>query len=150
MAVIVRPIRKDEIDQLITLCHEHAEYENSHYTDTNKDKLLKKELFRENPVLKCFVAEDNGLIAGYTTFIVQFSTWDAAHYVYMDCLYLKEVFRGKGIGKQLLNVVTDFANRNGYSHVQWQTPADNAKAINFYKMIGAESKAKQRFFLPLS
>ena len=33
------------------------------------------------------------------------------------------------------------------SHIQWQTPEFNKRAIKFYDRIGAQSKSKMRYFL---
>jgi GNAT superfamily N-acetyltransferase len=77
----------------------------------------------------------------------QYATWDAAYYVYMDCLFLTEDARGKGVGEELINRIKLEANALDCTHIQWQTPDFNERAIKFYNRIGATSKSKERFFL---
>ena len=89
--------------------------------------------------------EENEEIVGYSTFIKQFSTWDASYYVYLDCLYLKEKLRGKGVGFKLMNLIREYAIEQNCSVIQWQTPVFNKSAIRFYNKIGAKSKVKERF-----
>ena len=79
----------------------------------------------------------------------QFSTWDAAFYMYLDCLFLGENIRGNGIGKKLIERIKVEAKKNNCNTIQWQTPQSNVQAIRFYRSIGAVSKSKKRFFLTL-
>ncbi|MEP5913610.1 MAG: GNAT family N-acetyltransferase, partial [Flavobacteriaceae bacterium] len=77
----------------------------------------------------------------------QFSTWDSDFYIYMDCLFMTEESRGFGIGEKLINKIKLEGVKNQCTHIQWQTPDFNKRAIKFYNRIGAESKSKERFFL---
>ncbi len=77
----------------------------------------------------------------------QFSTWDAEFYIYMDCLFMDDKFRGFGIGEELVNRIKKETKENGCSHIQWQTPVFNKRAMKFYDRIGAQSKSKARYFL---
>lgn len=143
---MIRYIEKVEIDILLALCQEHAAYEKVSYDIGGKKERLKKAIFDDFPKLYCLVALSNSKIVGYATYMVQFSTWDAASYIYLDCLYLKEAARGLGLGQQLMDKIYEEATRLNCRLIQWQTPDFNTKAIQFYKRIGAEAKAKERFF----
>ncbi len=67
------------------------------------------------------------------------------YYLYLDCLYLSEKTRGKGIGAQIMNKIKVYAKSINCSEIQWQTPDFNKEAIDFYKKLGADSKTKERF-----
>ena len=41
----------------------------------------------------------------------------------------------------------EFGRQQNIYLIQWQTPDFKARAIKFYKRIGATSKLKERFFL---
>ena len=79
----------------------------------------------------------------------QFSTWDANFYIYLDCLYLKENTRGKGLGKMIMEKIKEYGKSNNCNIIQWQTPDFNKKAITFYNKIGGKSKSKERFYLDI-
>lgn len=147
MNVIIRPIRRNELDSLIQLCKEHAEYEKSEYSLYSKKEALEAHIFGETQAIKCLVVESEQKLVGYASFMKQFSTWEAKFYVYMDCLYLNAYHRNQGIGKLLLDEIRNFAIREDCTEIQWQTPTFNARAIKFYKREGAYSKSKARFFL---
>ncbi|MEQ9404718.1 MAG: GNAT family N-acetyltransferase [Cyclobacteriaceae bacterium] len=145
----IRKVERKDIETLVELCKAHAAFEGSGYSTANKVSDLSDHLFSKSPVLECLVVEMDKQLVGYATFMKQFSTWDAAFYVYMDCIYLEKATRGKGIGKELLNKVAQYARSQNCSLIQWQTPTANTRAIKFYREYGANSKMKERFFLDL-
>lgn len=145
---IVKPdIQK--IENIIDLCAAHAAFEESEYSRAGKAERLSADLFGKNPKLYCLVAESNGLYVGYIVWMKQYSTWDAKEYLYMDCLYLDDKWRGYGIGEALVNEMKEYGRSQSIDLVQWQTPDFNVRAIKFYNRIGATSKSKERFFLTI-
>lgn len=146
---IIRFAAPKDMTALIDLCAQHAAFEQCDYNPDTKSEALGKTLFSENPPLQCLVVEHNNQLIGYATFMKQYSTWDAAFYMYMDCLFLTADSRGLGIGEDLVNRIKKEAKKTGCTHIQWQTPEFNTRAMKFYRRIGATSKSKERFFLPL-
>lgn len=145
----IRHANPDDIEEIIKLCAEHAEFERAEYSsDDGKAQSLAKNLFADQPRLFCFVAENNaGYILGFTTFIPEFSTWDASFYIHMDCLYLRPHARNFGIGKKFIREIAKFAKEGNYKQIQWQTPSFNERGMEFYKRLGAVSKEKFRLYL---
>jgi GNAT superfamily N-acetyltransferase len=138
------------MDEIIQLCAEHAAYEQTDYDPAGKPELLKIYLFSDKPRLHCLIAELQGEVLGYATYMFEFSTWDAGFYVHMDCLYLRPQARSFGIGAALVEEIGKAARAQGCSLIQWQTPDFNVRAIKFYNRIGARAKSKQRFYLTLN
>ncbi len=146
MRVLIREVQKEDLSQLVELCALHAAHENCAYDSMGKEEMLLKHLFHESNDIQCIIVENQEKLLGYATFTRQFSTWDAAYYVYLDCIYLREEVRGKGIGRKLMQQVKAYAAKTESIHVQWHTPPFNKDAIQFYKRLGAISKSKERFF----
>ena len=146
---MIRAAREPDMDVILDFCAEHAAYEQADYEPAGKGERLEKALFGSDPQLHCLIAEVEGEPVGYATFLVQYSTWDAERYLYMDCLYLREAARGKGLGGEMMEALAKEGRKLGCREIQWQTPDFNAGAIRFYKRLGAVSKAKERFFLSL-
>ncbi|OEK08241.1 GNAT family N-acetyltransferase [Flavivirga aquatica] len=144
--MIIRDIKEKDLEQIVQLCELHAAYEKAKYSPKNKFELLSQHLFNTSNNVNCLVVELNQNIVGYATYIKQFSTWDASFYIYLDCLFLKEETRGKGIGVLIMQKIKDYAKSENCEIIQWQTPDFNENAISFYKKIGAQSKVKERFF----
>lgn len=136
-----------DMEEIINLCMAHAAYEQSEYQKEGKALKLSNMLFGIHAQLHCLLFEHENKIIGYSTFSKECSTWYAAYYVHMDCLFLYEEYRGNGIGKALVNEIVKFAQQENAHHIEWQTPVFNERAINFYNCIGATSKEKLRFTL---
>jgi ribosomal protein S18 acetylase RimI-like enzyme len=144
--MIVRAARPTDLEQFVALCAEHAQYEKASYSPEGKVEVLQVALF-EQKNLYAWVVEDENTLVGYATATLEFSTWDAAYFLHMDCLYLKVEARGQGLGEKLIREVAKLAKEKNCVNVQWQTPDWNLRAMNFYKRLGATSKNKVRFFL---
>ncbi len=146
--IIIREAKKYDAPQLLSLLEKHAEYEGHSLLSTKQatsDKLNILKNLSDTPLI-IFVVAQGSEIKGYMSLIKQFSTWDMNYYLYMDCLYLLPELRGEGMGKLLMEHCKSYAYQHNLQEIQWQTPVENSKAINFYKHIGARSKAKLRFF----
>jgi len=142
--VLLRKAVPADIGQLVELCQLHAEYEGATYDPLGKAEKLAQVLVADPAVLHCLVAVSGSTLLGYATATKEFSTWDADYYLHMDCLYLR---RSSGFGTQFINQLKTLARQLKCSHLQWQTPADNDKAIAFYHQQQARSKDKKRFYL---
>ena len=145
----IRAAERQDLDQLVSLCQAHAHYEGHDYDPTGKKRALDYALFSTSAELKAQVVAAKNDLIGYTTFLKQYSTWDGCHYLYMDCLFLKDAYRGLGIGRELLQKVKKEAHTLGCAQVQWQTPVANEKAIKFYRRGGAVTLHKVRCYLDL-
>ena len=149
MNYLIRECQPTDVNTVVQLCQKHADYERATFNPIGKEEELKSELFVEEPKLFCLVVEANETIVGYATYTFDFSTWDAASFMHMDCLYLDEETRGFGIGEALIEKLKQIAMAEKCINIQWQTPKFNERAIKFYNRIGGIGKDKVRFFLDL-
>lgn len=149
MTYTIRNCELKDLDKLIRLCADHAAYEGANYNPTNKAMHLEKALFSPQPPLSCWVVEANNEVVGYSSFTIDYSTWDAAFYLNLDCLYLEPDYRSLGIGAAIFAKLIPFAKEKGCANIQWHTPIDNVNAIRFYQKMGAGLKEKARFTLDL-
>jgi GNAT superfamily N-acetyltransferase len=58
--------------------------------------------------------------------------------LYLEDLIVKDNFRNKGIGTQLMNATIEFAKSNNYKRIQWQVLDWNTDAIRFYKKFSTQ------------
>jgi len=145
----IRNCEERDLSTLIELCAKHAAYENADFDPLDKEILLKVALFAEKPLLYCLLVIVDGNVVGYASYTFDYSTWSAASFLHLDCLYLDECYRGYGIGEAMILHIKEIAKVKGCCNVQWQTPVFNEKAIKFYKRIGGKSKDKVRFTMTL-
>ncbi len=148
MTYQIRKATPVDMPEIIKLCAAHAAYEKAAYTAEGKEEKLSSFLFASEPRLHCLLAEDeNKKPIGYATYMQEFSTWDAAYYTHLDCLFVSERARSLGIGERLVHEIKQQSKKMGSTHLQWQTPDWNERAIKFYYRIGAKSKSKLRMYL---
>ena len=141
----IRPAETRDLDRVVELCREHAAYERLELADhLLSPKTLSDLLFRERSA-QCLVAVTGETIVGYARYAIQFSTWQARRYLCLDCLYLTESARGRGLGRELMQRVRDEAHKLGCQHMEWQTPTFNSDTIAFYHRLEAVAKTKERF-----
>ena len=146
-SIIIRPVKTNELPEILQLCALHAEYERLPFQVNGQVSALEKDIFSASPKLYCLVAEVKGHIIAYATYMKQYATWNAEEYIYLDCLFVIEEFRSDGIGEELMKQIRKHSAELGCSLMQWQTPEFNKRAIKFYRRMGAHSKSKERFFL---
>ncbi len=140
-------MRPADLDALVALCAEHAEYEQARFENTGQRERLTDAFFGPLPRLLGWTVGEPTSLLGYATATVDFSTWSAMRYLHMDCLYVRADARGRGLGQLLLGAVRDAAAVRGIREVQWQTPQWNTDAQRFYQRFGAGALPKQRYTL---
>ncbi len=145
----IRPIQLEEITKLVLLCAEHAAYERQDFNPIGKEKALEFAIFTAPPRVFVWVVELQHQLVGFASVTLDYSTWDAAEFAHLDCLYLQENARSHGLGQHLFNTVLEFATTRGCLNLQWQTPDWNEAAIRFYQRQGATTETKQRFVLTI-
>ncbi|WP_075340322.1 GNAT family N-acetyltransferase [Tenacibaculum agarivorans] len=148
--ISIRNFKEKDIAQLIELCKAHAIHERTEIKDEKKLALVSNCFLDSTHNIHCWVVEQSNILVGYATFCKQFSTWGAAFYMYLDCLYLKEEVRGKGLGKKIMSAIKVFALAENCEILQWQTPDFNTNAIAFYEKLGAKKLSKKRFMWNLT
>ncbi|CAN3985655.1 N-acetyltransferase family protein [Kitasatospora purpeofusca] len=145
----VRPAAPADLPAIARLCAAHAAFEGAGPVPADLASRLERALFGPNPRAWCLVVDRGGELLGYASWSREFSTWQGADHVHLDCLFVAEPHRREGWGRALLDAVKDAAEAQGAAEVQWQTPDWNTDAIRFYHRAGALGRPKVRFSLPL-
>ena len=114
-----------------------ADYERlSHEVVATPEKLVAT-LFGSSPAAEVLIAEWQGEPAGFALFFPNYSTFLAQPGMYLEDLFVRPEFRGRGIGKALLAHLAGLAVHRGYGRLDWSVLDWNAPAIDFYRSIGA-------------
>jgi GNAT superfamily N-acetyltransferase len=96
-------------------------------------------IFGKDKFVEVWLAEINDEQVGQVFFFRNYSTFLAKPGFYIEDIYVRPQFRGKGVGKKLLNKVIELAKEKNYGRVEWCVLNWNEPAIKFYKNIGAVS-----------
>ena len=98
----IRPAAPDDIPLIRQLIRELAEYEKAPEQAVATDRDLRRDGFSGNPKFRVLIAEWAGKPAGFALFFYNYSTWLGRAGLYLEDLFVRPAFRGKGIGKALL------------------------------------------------
>ena len=138
MTLSIRRARPEESGLIFSLICELAEYEKLSHEVEATEKGIAAALFGEHPLLFCEIAEWDGEGVGFAVWFFNFSTFSGRAGIYLEDLFVRPAFRGKGIGKALLAHLAKLCVENGWSRMQWSVLDWNTPSIDFYKSLGAE------------
>ncbi|HEY7594525.1 MAG TPA: GNAT family N-acetyltransferase [Actinophytocola sp.] len=133
----VRRVRESDVDAVVGLVYELAEYERAPAECHLTAAQLHEALFGPSPALFGHVAEVDGEVVGCALWFLNFSTWRGVHGIYLEDLYVRPTARGGGLGKALLTALAEECVARGYSRLEWWVLDWNEPAIGFYKALGA-------------
>jgi GNAT superfamily N-acetyltransferase len=135
---MIRPAVADDVEALMGLVHDLAEFERSPQSVHITDGQLHDALFGPSPTVFALVAEEQGRIVGMAIWFLTFSTWTGLHGIHLEDLYVRPEARSAGVGRALLAALAATAHRSGYARVEWSVLDWNENALRFYRSLGAE------------
>ena len=115
-----------------------AEYEKMLDEVVATEELLREWIFEKKKAEVVFALED-GVEVGFALFFHNFSTFLGRAGIYLEDLYVKPEYRGKGYGKALLKKLAEIAVERGCGRLEWWCLDWNKPSIDFYKSMGAQS-----------
>ncbi len=125
-------------DMIIAIARHHDQEQ---YVQTDREELLRSG-FGESPKFGALLAEIDEKAVGFVSFIWEYSIWLGKKYMNLNDLYVREQYRGRGIGAMLMKKMQRLCLSHGVYHIRWEVEENNQKAIDFYKNLGAEFKLK--------
>ena len=133
----IRAATRADGDLVLSFIRDLAEYERLLDQVEASAEDIERVLFAANPRAFCEIAEHGGEPAGFMLWFYNFSTFRGRHGIYLEDLFVKPQFRGKGIGKALLAHLAKRAVAEGCARVEWWVLDWNEPSIKFYASIGA-------------
>lgn len=101
------------------------------------EDILRKNLFQRHEA-EVILAEADGSPVGFALFFHNFSTFIGKPGIYLEDLYVKKEYRGKGYGKKLLIYLARLAEERECGRFEWAVLNWNESAISFYRSLGAK------------
>ena len=89
--------------------------------------------------VEVLLADWSGETVGFALFFQNYSTFLGKPGFYLEDLFVRPEYRGRGIGTKLLRRIIDIAKERNYGRVDWTVLDWNESAIRFYtEKIGAK------------
>ena len=114
-----------------------ADYENLLDEVVATEEILKEWIFDKKTAEVIFALEDN-VEVGFALFFHNFSTFLGRAGIYLEDLYVKPEYRGKGYGKGLIKRLAEIAVERKCGRLEWWCLDWNKSSIEFYLSLGAE------------
>ncbi|KDQ22827.1 hypothetical protein PLEOSDRAFT_163717 [Pleurotus ostreatus PC15] len=123
----IRPATVEDVDTLLILVRE----------------LLRQNLFASHPIghVLLVVSDkpgDEGTMIGYMAYYFTFSTWTGKPGLALLDLFIREGYRGQGIGRAVFGELGKIAREMNCGTITWVAKQWNTPAVAFYKKMGAE------------
>ena len=137
MSLAIRAAVKADSALVFALVSELADYEKLSGEVDATPEAIAAALFGREPRLFCDIAEWDGEPAGFAVWFLNFSTFRGRHGIYLEDLFVRPAYRGKGIGKALMARLAKRCVDEGWARFEWAVLDWNKPSIDFYRAIGA-------------
>ena len=133
----IRSAMPSDTRVIYALIRELAVYENLLDVVDATERMIGDALFGQTPRAFCELAEWDGEVVGFSLWFYNFSTFRGRHGIYLEDLFVRPDFRGKGLGKALIVSLARRCVAEDLARFEWSVLDWNAPSIAFYKALGA-------------
>lgn len=137
-APAIRAATRADTPVILSLIRELAVYEKLAHEVTATAGGLENTLFGPTSYAEVLLAEEAGEVAAFCLFFHNYSTFLAKPGLYIEDIFVRPAFRGRGIGRALFAQAARIARERGCGRIEWWVLDWNESAIAFYTSMGAE------------
>jgi GNAT superfamily N-acetyltransferase len=130
---VIRAAGADDLDVICELIRSLAAYERMSDDVALARDVVGEHLFGPQPVASVHLAEDDGEVVGFALWFRTFSTFLGRPGIWLEDLFVREEFRGRGHGLALLQTLRSLTD----GRVEWDVLDWNTPSIEFYDSLGA-------------
>lgn len=132
----IRYAERSDVNTILEFIKGLAEYE--HMTDevVATPEMLEEWLF-DKKTAEVIFASENGIDVGFALFFHNFSTFLGRGGIYLEDLFVKPEYRGRGYGKALLTELASIAVERKCGRLEWSCLDWNKPSIDFYLSMNA-------------
>ncbi len=141
MAADVRidPADIRDVPLMLGLIKALAEYERIAHEVVATEAGLRESLFGATPHAEAVIARVGSEAVGFAVWFHSYSTFLSRPGLYLEDLFVRPEWRGRGIGRALLCHLARIAMERGCARMEWSVLDWNDQAIGFYRSIGARA-----------
>ncbi len=125
-----------DLSEIASLIRGLAEYEQLAHEIEWTDDTLHEGIFGAGSPAQVTLAidDDTGTVAGFALWFQTFSTFRGDRGIWLEDLFVRPEFRGRGFGLELLTHLRSRTN----GRVEWMVLDWNEPSIQFYEALGAD------------
>ncbi|HKK44574.1 MAG TPA: GNAT family N-acetyltransferase [Balneolaceae bacterium] len=129
---------ENDVPMILEFINELAKYEKMAHEVVATEYLLREKLFGDRRYAEVVLAYYQDTPAGFALFFHNFSTFMGRPGIYLEDLFVKEEYRGNGIGTTLLSFLAKLAIERDCARLDWAVLDWNTPSIEFYKSLNAK------------
>lgn len=134
---VIRTTTIEDVPLILNFIRDIADYERLLHEVVATEEILIGSLFGEKPSAEVLIGEWEGEPVAFVVFFHNFSTFMGRHGIYLEDLFVKPEWRGKGVGKILLFYLAHVAKQRNCTRFEWNVLDWNEPALKFYHSLGA-------------
>lgn len=142
----IRPARQEDSALLLGLIRELAVYEKLENEVTATLNDLNQSIFADSSTVEALLGEYQGKAIAFAVYYQSYSTFVGKPGLYLEDLYVRPEYRGRGYGKAMMVHLARLAVEKGYARFEWTALDWNESAIGFYGKLGAETLDQWKTF----
>lgn len=132
-----RYAQREDTPLILEFIKELADYEKMLPEVVATEELLEAWIFDKQKAEVLFAVLE-GEEVGFALFFHNFSTFLGRAGLYLEDLFVKPAYRGKGYGKAILKKLAAIALERDCGRLEWWCLDWNRPSIDFYRSLGAE------------
>lgn len=129
--------RPADVPAVLAMIRALAEFERLSHLCVATENQLSDALFAEDSTVEVVVVWEGEESAGFALFFHNFSTFLGQRGLYLEDLFIRPQFRGRGYGRALLIHLARLAVERRCGRFEWTVLDWNEQAIGFYQALGA-------------
>ncbi|HEX4351084.1 MAG TPA: GNAT family N-acetyltransferase [Verrucomicrobiae bacterium] len=142
MEIKIAPVTPAEVPLLLGLIRELAEFEKLEHEVTATPELFTEALFGSRPAAGALLARCDDEVVGYAIYYFTFSTFLGRAGIWLEDLYVRPLFRKRGLGRQLMEAVAQVGVERDCGRYEWMALDWNENALDVYRRLGAREMSE--------
>ncbi len=146
MALRIERAAEQDIPAIVRLVRRLAEYEKLAHAMVSSEDDFRKALFGPQRNVEALMAFADNAPVGFALYFYNFSTFLGKRGIYLEDLFVEPEYRGRGIGKALLQRLARIGIDEDCGRMEWSVLTWNQPSIDFYHRLGAVTLEDWRTF----
>jgi len=135
---LIRPAAERDVATIFSLIRELAEYERLTHEVVATEDDIRSSLFNDRPFAEALIGEYEKTPISFALYFYNFSTFIGKPGIYLEDLYVRPEFRGRGFGRQMLVYIARLALERNCGRFEWSVLDWNTPAIRTYDKLNAK------------
>lgn len=135
--IFFRYAEESDVSLILKFIKELADYEDLLSEVIATEEVLLEWIFRKKSA-EVLLGEVDGIPIGFALYFHNFSTFLGRAGIYLEDLYVRQKYRGRGYGKAFLRKLAQIAVEQGCGRLEWWCLDTNKPSIDFYLSLNAQ------------